>query len=150
MTEGLLILTNDGDFALRVTHPSYGCTKEYLAKVRGEVPERTLERLRRGIVIEGKRTAPAEIEFVRRSRRTREEESNSWFRVVLREGRNHEVRKLFDTVGHSVLKLKRTAVGPIRDEKLGPGEWRDLDPSEVRAILRPKRGKSDADSSRKA
>lgn len=140
MTEGLLFLTNDGDFALRVTHPSWGCRKEYLAKVRGEIPERTLERLRRGIVLDGKRTAPAEISFVRRSRRaSSDDEANSWFRVILREGRNHEVRRLFDVVGHSVLKLKRVAIGPIRDEKLLPGQWRDLEPGEVRAILAPKR-----------
>ncbi len=139
-TEGLLILTNDGDFALRVTHPSFGCAKEYEVKVKGSVPERALDRIRKGIIIEGKRTAPADIRFLKVTRRKAgEEESNSWFKVILREGRNQQVRRLFEAVGHSVLKLRRVAIGPIRDTRLSPAEFRDLSPEEVHAILRPKK-----------
>jgi len=141
-TEGLLILTNDGDFALRVTHPSYGCSKEYQAKVRGNIPERLLDRLRRGINIEGQKTSPATIEFLRRSRRgTEAEEVNSWFRVILREGKNQQVRRMFEAIGHPVLKLKRVAIGPLREDRLQPGEWRDLDAAEISSILRPKPAK---------
>ena len=145
MTEGLLILTNDGDFALRVTHPSYGCAKEYEAKVAGVLPEGTLARLRRGIVIEGKRTAPAEIDLIRQSRPARHgkrgdrspapEEPNAWYRVTLREGRNQQVRKLFDAVGHPVLKLRRVAIGPLRAPRMPIGTFRDLEPEEIRAIV---------------
>jgi 23S rRNA pseudouridine2605 synthase len=145
MTEGLLILTNDGEFALRVTHPSYGCSKEYEAKVTGVLPDGTLARLRRGILLEGKRTAPADIELIRQSRPARHgkrgekapppEEPNAWYRVILREGRNQQVRKLFDAVGHPVLKLRRVAIGPLRSPRMPIGTFRELEPQEIRAIL---------------
>jgi 23S rRNA pseudouridine2605 synthase len=140
MTEGLLILTNDGNLALRVTHPSWGLVKRYVAKVRGTPTASQIERLERGIVIDGRRARPEEIRHLRASRRSPgDSEPNSWFEIVLREGRNQEVRRLFDAIGHPVVKLRRVAIGPISDDRLAPGEWRDLEPDEVRAILAPKR-----------
>ena len=133
-SEGLLLLTDDGDFAQAVSHPSKGCGKTYHVKVSGEPTERTLERLRRGIVLDGRRTAPAEIE--RHHTTQREGEGNSWLTVVLHEGRNRQIRRMFQTVGHPVSKLKRVAIGPLRDEKLPSGSFRDLSPEEVRKILR--------------
>jgi pseudouridine synthase len=132
-TEGLLLLTDDGDLAQRVTHPSSGCPKEYRAKVTGVPEERTLERLRRGIVLEGERTRPCAIE---RISTTAGRSGNSWLRVVLRQGRTRQIRRMFELVGHPVSKLKRVAIGPIRDPRLSSGAYRALAPREVEALRR--------------
>jgi 23S rRNA pseudouridine2605 synthase len=137
-TEGLLLLTDDGDLARLVTHPSTGCPKEYRVKVSGVPAEAKLERLRRGIALEGRPTHPAEIERV--STTGRGGDGNTWLKVVLREGRTRQIRRMFEAIGHPVSKLKRVAIGPIRDEKLPTGAWRPLLPAEVerlRAIGRP-------------
>ena len=131
-TEGLLLLTDDGDLARLVTHPSTGCAKEYRVKVSGVPDEKALERLRRGIVLDGSRTRRCEIARV--STTGGRGEGNSWLAVVLREGRSRQVRRMFESIGHPVSKLKRVSIGPIRDDRLPVGAFRALDPREVEAL----------------
>ena len=131
-TEGLLLLTDDGDLARDLTDPATGCTKEYRVKVSGLPPEKDLDRLRRGIYIDGRRTRPATVERI--SRTARGEEGNTWFRVVLTEGRNRQIRRMFEGIGHPVSKLKRVAIGPVRDDALASGAHRRLSEAEVAAL----------------
>jgi 23S rRNA pseudouridine2605 synthase len=131
-TEGLLLLTDDGDLARLVTHPSTGCPKEYRVKVSGVPEDKKLERLRGGIFLDGARTRPCEIRRV--STTAGRGEGNSWLSVVLREGRSRQVRRMFETIGHPVSKLKRVAIGPIRDDRLPVGAFRVLAPREVAAL----------------
>jgi 23S rRNA pseudouridine2605 synthase len=134
-TEGLLILTNDGELTNYITAARNKVPKVYEAKVKGIPPEDAIERLRRGVVLEdGVRTAPAQIT------RTGETESNAWFEIVLHEGRNQQIRRMFDVIGHSVVKLRRVAIGPLRDERLRPGMWRMLTAAEVAGFKRRARG----------
>jgi pseudouridine synthase len=134
-TEGLLLLTSDGEFAERVSHPRYGCRKRYEVKVRGEPAERDLERLRQGIVLEGRRTRPSRIEPLRKPLRPGVEPVNTWFSVELVEGRTRQIREMFRRIGHPVLKLRRVAIGPLEDRHLPLGQLRSLTPEEVRALL---------------
>lgn len=131
-TEGLLLLTDDGDLARLVTHPSTGCPKEYRVKVSGVPDEQKLERLRSGIFLDGSRTRPCQIARV--STTAGRGAGNSWLSVVLREGRSRQVRRMFESVGHPVSKLKRVAIGPIRDDRLPVGAFRALSPREVAAL----------------
>jgi pseudouridine synthase len=125
-TEGLLILTNDGELTNHVTAARNHVRKVYEAKVKGVPTEEQVGRLRRGIRLDdGVRTAPAEI------KRLGETRTNAWFEVVLHEGRNQQIRRMFDAVGHSVLKLRRVAIGLVRDERLKPGDYRFLTTEEV-------------------
>jgi 23S rRNA pseudouridine2605 synthase len=135
-TEGLLLLTDDGDFAQHLAHPRYGCRKTYEVKVKGVPAETALDRLRAGIVLEGKRTSPCRIEPVRRTGPRREETGNSWFRVELSEGRTRQIREMFFRVGHPVQKLRRVAIGPLNDASLGPGDLRELTEREVEQLRR--------------
>ncbi len=141
-TEGLLLLTDDGDFAQHLAHPRYGCRKTYEVKVKGVPAEAALDRLRAGIVLEGKRTSPCRIEPVRRASPLREEGGNSWFRVELAEGRTRQIREMFFRAGHPVQKLRRVAIGPLSDPTLAVGALRELSEREVdvlkRATARPK------------
>jgi len=131
-TEGLLLLTNDGDFANYITAARNGVAKVYGVKVKGVPAPEAVERLRRGIRLDdGEKTAPAQIT------QTGETETNSWFEVVLHEGRNQQIRRMFDQVGHSVLKLRRVAIGPVRDERLKPKEWRRLAAAEIKQLMNP-------------
>jgi len=107
--------------------------KTYNVKVRGVPEERLVDKLRRGITIEGKRTLPCDIERLRTTGKT-DDEGNSWFEVKLREGRTQQIRKMFQAVGHPVSKLKRVAIGPIADPKLTPGVWRELTKTEVKRL----------------
>jgi len=132
-SEGLVLLTNDGDLAYQVSHPKHGSVKTYHVKVRGVPDPRIIEKLERGITIEGKRTLPSEISRLKTTGRG-EEEGNSWFEVRLREGRTQQIRKMFKAVGHPVSKLRRVAIGPISDPKLAAGEWRELTPHEVKML----------------
>lgn len=132
-SEGLVLLTNDGELAFKVSHPKNGSVKTYNVKVRGVPEERLIEKLRRGITIEGKRTLPCEIARIKTTGRN-DEEGNSWFEVKLREGRTQQIRKMFQAVGHPVSKLKRVAIGPIADPKLTPGVWRELTKTEVKRL----------------
>lgn len=139
-TEGLLLLTDDGDLARDLTHPSTGCPKEYRVKVSGHPAEKDLDRLRRGVVLDGRRTLPSTIERI--SSTGRGEEGNTWLRVVLTEGRNRQIRRMFERIGHPVSKLARVAIGPIRDEKLLPGAHRRLTEAEIRALRESVRTRS--------
>src|SRR3982750_328668 len=125
-TEGLLLLTNDGEFTNFITQARNHVAKVYEAKVKGLPPESAIERLRRGVVLDdGVRTAPAEI------KRLDESETNSWFEIILHEGRNQQIRRMFETIGHSVVKLRRVRIGFLTDEQLAPKHWRFLSPAEV-------------------
>ncbi len=132
LTEGLLLLTDDGDLAQRVAHPRYGCTKTYEVKVRGMPAERDLERLRRGIRLEGRPTAPAGIT----ARPVPGESDNSWWTVELSEGRTRQIRDMFQRIGHPVMKLRRVAIGPLRDADLPLGAVRELSEREVEQLRR--------------
>ena len=133
-TEGLLILTNDGELTNVITAAKNQVAKIYRVKVKGIPSDKAIERLRRGVSIdEGERAAPVEIRKLRRS------ESNSWFEVVLHEGRNQQIRRMFDAIGHSVVKLARTQIGPVTDERLRVGEWRMLTTVEVKKLMKAKR-----------
>ena len=135
-TEGLLLLTNDGEFTNFITSARNGVAKVYEVKVKGLPPDDAIERLRRGITLEdGTRTAPAQITKIK------ETETNAWYEVILHEGRNQQIRRMFDHIGHSVLKLRRVAIGPLRDERLKPGEWRLLTAKEMAQFKRMKTAK---------
>src|SRR5213079_3233862 len=132
-SEGLVLLTNDGDLAYKVSHPTHGSVKTYHVKVRGVPEERLVEKLRRGITLEGKRTLPCDIDRIKTTGKG-QDEGNSWFEVKLREGRTQQIRKMFKAVGHPVSKLRRVAIGPISDPKLTPGVWRELTRHEVKML----------------
>jgi 23S rRNA pseudouridine2605 synthase len=132
-SEGLIVLTNDGDLAFKVSHPRHGSVKTYHVKVRGVPEERTIDRLQRGITLDGKRTLPCEIQQMKTTGRGLEA-GNSWYEVKLREGRTQQIRKMFQALGHPVTKLRRVAIGPISDPKLTPGEWREMTKQEVKLL----------------
>lgn len=125
-TEGLLLLTNDGEVTHRLTHPSYGVEKEYLAHVEGTPSRGALRTLREGVELDDGITAPATAAMV----------SPGVVRLVIHEGRNRQVRRMCEAVGHPVVRLVRTRIGPLVDTRLGPGEWRPLRQDEVRALER--------------
>jgi 23S rRNA pseudouridine2605 synthase len=125
-TEGLLILTNDGELTNYVTAARNHVRKVYEVKVKGVPSEAQVERLRRGIRLDdGARTAPAQIKMLE------ETDTNAWFEVVLQEGRNQQIRRMFDAIGHSVVKLRRVKIGHVTIEGLPVGAWRHLAPGEV-------------------
>lgn len=126
-TEGLLLLTNDGDLAQVIAHPSRGVEKEYVVEVAGsQVSAGDLRRLREGIEIDGSMTAPARVS----------QPSPGVLRIVIHEGRNRQVRRMCEAVGHPVKRLVRVRIGPIRDPDLKPGSWRHLSVTELRALTR--------------
>ena len=129
-TEGLLLLTNDGDLAAQLTHPRHEVERTYEAKVAGMPDEDALGRLRRGIPLDGKRTLPADVVLLNRSRADR----NGVLRLTIREGRNRQVRRMCEAVGHPVQSLKRTRLGSLTDRHLRPGEWRELTDTEIRRL----------------
>jgi len=136
-SEGLVLLTNDGDLAFKVSHPTHGSVKTYHVKVRGIPEDRLVDKLQRGITIDGKRTLPCEIGRMKTTGRQTgrsDDEGNSWFEVKLKEGRTQQIRKMFQAVGHPVSKLKRVAIGPIADPQLTPGNWRELTKYEVKML----------------
>ena len=123
-TEGLLLLTNDGQLAHRLTHPSFGVEKEYLAEVEGSPTPAAVRRLREGIELDDGPTAPAKVAVV----------APNGLRIVIHEGRNRQVRRMCESVGFPVVRLVRTRVGVLVDRGLKPGEWRPLETAEVRAL----------------
>jgi 23S rRNA pseudouridine2605 synthase len=125
-TEGLLLLTNDGDLTQRLTHPSFGVDKEYVAEVDGTPGRATLRRLREGVELDDGITAPAKVALV----------EPTVLRITIHEGRNRQVRRMCEAVGHPVVRLVRTRIGPLADRSLAPGEWRVLTTKEVRALER--------------
>jgi len=127
-TEGLLLLTNDGELAYRLSHPRFGVKKAYLAKVRGEPNRDALRRLERGVYLEGEKTAPATATLLAPGQKS------SWLRLELQEGRKREVREMCRAVGHPVLELRRVEFAGLVLEDLKPGQWRHLEPREVRRL----------------
>ena len=134
-TEGLLLLTNDGELAHRLAHPRHGVQKEYLAEVDGTPSERRLGRLRRGVELDDGLARALEARAVGRTDRRTGVERGA-VRLVLAEGRKREVRRMLEAVGLPVRRLVRTRVGPVRLGRLRVGEMRDLDPEEIRALYR--------------
>jgi len=129
-SEGLLLLTNDGDLAARLTHPRHGVARVYEARVLGVPDAHDLDRLGRGIVIAGRRTEPAEIKLLPRGR----DAAHAILVVTIREGRNRQVRNMCEVIGHPVVELRRVAIGPIKDAKLKAGQWRELTAEEVKRL----------------
>jgi 23S rRNA pseudouridine2605 synthase len=129
-SEGLLLLTNDGDLAARLTHPRHGVPRVYEARVLGVPDERDLARLSRGLVIDGRRTDAADVTLRPHARDAKE----ATLVVTIREGRNRQVRRMCEAVGHPVTHLKRVAIGPIKDSTLKLGRWRELRPEEVERL----------------
>ncbi len=129
-SEGLIVLTNDGDLAARLTHPRYGVVREYLVKVRGDLSAAERQQLLRGTVVDGMPVRPRRAQ---RDAATRAG-GNAWWRIEVTEGRTHEVRELFFRAGHHVQRLRRTAIGPLRDDTLRPGDFRTLSDDEVRKL----------------
>jgi len=125
-TEGLLLLTNDGDLTHRLTHPSFGVDKEYLAEVEGQPSRGSIRRLREGVDLDDGPTAPAKASLL----------APNLVRLVIHEGRNRQVRRMCDAIGHPVVRLVRTRIGPLGDTTLAPGEWRALTQHEVRSLER--------------
>ena len=125
-TEGLLLLTNDGELTHRLTHPSFGVDKEYLAEVDGSPARGAIRRLREGVELDDGPTAPAKVSLV----------SPTLLRIVIHEGRNRQVRRMCEAVGHPVVRLVRTRIGPLSDTELAPGQWRSLTRDEVRTLER--------------
>jgi 23S rRNA pseudouridine2605 synthase len=124
-TEGLLLMTNDGDLANRIAHPSHGVEKEYLAEVDGgNVSAGSLRRLRDGIELEDGVTAPARVS----------QPHEGVLRLTIHEGRNRQVRRMCEAVGHTVTRLVRTRIGPVSDRSLQPGSWRELTADERRSL----------------
>lgn len=127
-SEGLLILTNDGDLAATLTHPRHEVERVYEAQVLGVPDAHDLDRLSRGMVIEGRRTAPARVELLSDKRRGG---STSILRVTIHEGRTRQVRNMCDAIGHPVRALRRVRIGPLTDSRLRLGSFRELSPAEV-------------------
>lgn len=133
-SEGLVLLTNDGDLANALTHPRYEHEKEYRVLVEGEPSESTLKAWRRGVLLEDQMTAPAQVEV------TGAERGQTWLRIVMHEGRKRQIREVGGMLGHRVKYLQRVRIGPIRLGVLKLGEWRYLSASEIkllRALVEP-------------
>ena len=128
-TEGMLILTNDGDFAHLVTHPKHELPKTYLAKIKGVLDERQIENIETGLFLDDGKTAPAKLKKIRK------EEANSWVEITITEGRKRQVRRMFDRVGRSVIKLKRIKTGNLVLGDLPEGTFRYLTPVEVKGLM---------------
>jgi 23S rRNA pseudouridine2605 synthase len=130
-SEGLLLLTNDGDLAHAVMRPGTAVRKTYLVKVRGVPGPAVLRRFRDGVRLDGVRTRPAEAAL---KGTTGERGGNAWVEVTLHEGRRNQIRRMFQMLGHPVQKLRRIRVGPIELGPLEPGESRELSPGEIEAL----------------
>lgn len=144
-TEGLLLVTDDGDLAYRLTHPRFGCSKRYLVKVRGLPGDTAIARLRGGMTIAGRRTAPAKLSRAPARRGARPARASSWWEIELFEGRTRQIREMFFRVGHPVQRLRRVAIGRLEARDLPLGAWRELSTDELAALRagsgpRPGRG----------
>jgi 23S rRNA pseudouridine2605 synthase len=124
-SEGLLLLTDDGDLTMRLTHPRHAVQKEYQVLVEGGLNARQIERLRHGVVLDGRLSAPAEVDITKTDRKP------NWLRIVVREGRNRQIRRMIEAVGGRVVRLIRTRVGPVVLGELPVGQWRLLSQDEV-------------------
>ena len=133
-SEGLLLLTNDGELAARLTHPRHEVERIYEARIKGVPDAHELERLAKGIVIEGRRTSRARVSVAHM--RETPGGPQAVIEIAIHEGRQRQVRKMFDAVGHPVVRLRRIAIGPISDEQLPTGRYRELTPRELSALRR--------------
>ena len=124
-SEGLLLLTNDGDLMNRLLHPSHEVSKVYLVKASNQVTEEEIRHLRRGVLIDGKLTSPAQVRLIRT------ETFDTILLISIHEGRNRQVRKMLEAIGHQVVSLKRVEFGPIALKDLPRGQWRSLTAEEV-------------------
>lgn len=131
-SEGLLLLTNDGDLAARVAHPRHGIVREYLVKIRGDLTRPEYDKLMAGTSVDGRHVKPRLAQREKQGRGG----ATTWWRIEVTEGRTHEVRELFFRAGHHVQRLRRTAIGPLRDTTLKPGEFRTLSENEIAALGR--------------
>jgi len=129
-TEGALLLTNDGELAQKILHPSHEVNKTYVAKVKGKPDKKKLDALAKGIILEGRKTWPADIKVLRA------EAQVTTIKIIIHEGRKRQVRKMFEAVGHPVLQLKRTAYGQLELGNLEPGKSRILGPGDIKMIFR--------------
>ena len=129
-SEGLLVVTNDGELAFQLTHPSFGVVKEYVVEVEGKFSKEAVGHLRRGVQLDDGLTAPAKVSQL----------APNSARISIHEGRNRQVRRMCEAVGNPVRRLVRTRIGPLSDPALGPGKWRDLSVREVRDLWQSARG----------
>ncbi|MEN9220842.1 MAG: pseudouridine synthase [Thermostichus sp. BF3_bins_97] len=137
-SSGALLLSDDGDLTLKLTHPRYHLPKTYRVQVQGQPSPTTLQHWRDGVDLEGYTTLPAEVEFCSAPRfQQRRDPDCSWLRVVLFEGRNRQIRRVAELLGHPVLTLHREAIGPLRLGNLKPGQFRQVNPHEIQALLAP-------------
>ena len=125
-TEGLLILTNNGELTHRLTHPSFGIEKEYVAVVKGNPSRSSLRLLREGVDLEDGKTSPAKFASI----------GEETIRLTIHEGKNRQVRRMCSAIGHPVKRLIRTRIGSLSDRSLSPGEWRELTMAEIRSLER--------------
>jgi len=130
-TEGLLLLTNDGELAQKLTHPSYEIRKTYRVKVPGIIPQDKLDKLRMGVELEDGMTAPATVDLIGYDR----ERNTTEFNITIHEGRNRQVRRMCDAIGFPVRDLKRVKMGPLTLRGLGRGKLRELDADEIRLLM---------------
>jgi 23S rRNA pseudouridine2605 synthase len=129
-TQGILLLTNDGDLAAKLTHPRHQVDRTYEARVSGMPGDEAIDRLHRGIPLDGRRTLPADVLLVNKGRR----DQNGVLRITIREGRNRQVRRMLEAVGHPVQSLRRIRFGPLTDRELRPGHWRELTDGEIEKL----------------
>lgn len=129
-SEGLMLLTNDGALANRLTHPRYEHPKEYRVLVKGKPSDATLDKWERGVYLDGRRTAPARI------KRTKQEKDGIWLQIIMHEGRKRQIRRVALMLGHPVQRLIRERIGPLNLGDLQPGEWRRLSTHELQALRR--------------
>jgi pseudouridine synthase len=127
-SEGLMLFTNDGEFANRVAHPRFEVEKEYLVKVKGSLDRGEMKQMRQGIVIDGSLHKVEDVAYVKSSLQ------NTWYRVVVREGKNRMIRKIGEALGHHILKLKRVRIGNITLGNLKPGEYRYIEDHELKEV----------------
>lgn len=135
-TEGLIIVTNDGELTHRLTHPRWGVEKEYLAHVDGVPGRGALARMRNGVELDDGMTAPATVSMLQSAVPQASRQPSSMLRITISQGRNRQVRRMCEAVGHPVLRLVRTRIGPLVDRGLRPGEHRPLAADEVRQLHR--------------
>ena len=132
-SEGLLILTSDGELAALLTHPSHGVGRAYEVRVLGAPDDHEIERIARGVMVEGRRTAPADVQRTKVFE-GRDGHVETLLSIVIHEGRNRQVRRMCESIGHPVVRLRRVAIGPITDSRLRPGDFRELSAEEVAAL----------------
>lgn len=139
-SEGLLLLTDDGELIHRLTDPRFDHAKTYCAQVEGAAEDQKLEAIRQGVIVGGEKLKPAQVEIIAdpdfppRSKSVRNYHPTTWLKIILREGKKHQVRRMTAAAGYPTLRLVRVAIGPIELGELPPGHWRDLTSSEVQKL----------------